>query len=412
MSGFISRRFLLILGVYVIVLGSALFWRRVVDYYSPDRFGGANANANATTTITTQAEGPIRGSEQGLTAASASTENVDQQANGQSELSSDKKTEESDASTQTAAIEPPKDPTAVTPQSATPPSVNIASPSTSPSGTPSAPPAEKTQTAAVADEASPSSASSWLTSLLGNVSGTSGANENKPSPADPSLSGAPNQTALSDQGVADQTSNGNTTNQTVLSETTNQTAPSSGGTLLSQSTDNVTAAEIAEADKYFGFTPSVRPRSNRTVTVQFMTSSHLKYPDGPFPGCSVPCAVYSAKSPKRNDKNAEVLMWHGVVGSKWSNVKNWGLEKPILPWQAKAFTGMESAVRTPVLQDYEKLFNLCLHNADFVRETDPKKKGPVNKRATFQRYKFCLVFENSITKDYVTEKLFEALDAG
>mmetsp|Transcript_23939 Transcript_23939/g.47016 ORF Transcript_23939/g.47016 Transcript_23939/m.47016 type:complete len:185 (+) Transcript_23939:82-636(+) len=55
----------------------------------------------------------------------------------------------------------------------------------------------------------------------------------------------------------------------------------------------------------------------------------------------------------------------------------------------------------------------CLHNSEeYVRDRSPKNGRKVDKIATFRRSKFCLVFENSITKDYVCEKVFEGLQAG
>jgi Glycosyltransferase family 10 (fucosyltransferase) C-term/Fucosyltransferase, N-terminal len=52
-------------------------------------------------------------------------------------------------------------------------------------------------------------------------------------------------------------------------------------------------------------------------------------------------------------------------------------------------------------------FGACLRNRHLGQDT-----GRATKLATIARYKFTLAFENSITRDYVTEKFFDPLIAG
>jgi Glycosyltransferase family 10 (fucosyltransferase) C-term len=50
----------------------------------------------------------------------------------------------------------------------------------------------------------------------------------------------------------------------------------------------------------------------------------------------------------------------------------------------------------------------CLYNM----EASAGARTRIDKRAVFAGYKFCIAMENSSTRDYVSEKLFDALDAG
>lgn len=72
-------------------------------------------------------------------------------------------------------------------------------------------------------------------------------------------------------------------------------------------------------------------------------------------------------------------------------------------------SGRESVVRKLQAQDLLHSKGSCLRNADAIHKDGT---GGVNKKKEMRQYLFYAAFENKKTKDYVTEKLFEAFAAG
>jgi hypothetical protein len=55
----------------------------------------------------------------------------------------------------------------------------------------------------------------------------------------------------------------------------------------------------------------------------------------------------------------------------------------------------------------------CLNNVPInIQQNNQKQDRVLQKKNVIRPYKFTFSFENSETEDYVTEKLFEALEAG
>ncbi len=99
----------------------------------------------------------------------------------------------------------------------------------------------------------------------------------------------------------------------------------------------------------------------------------------------------------------------------WRNVCNRPIQPktapvPVAMFQSSPFnlSGREGFAAELAQQIGIDSYGRFLNN----RSVEGADQGPQSKIATIARYPFCLAFENSISPDYVTEKLFDSFDAG
>ena len=113
--------------------------------------------------------------------------------------------------------------------------------------------------------------------------------------------------------------------------------------------------------------------------------------------------------------DSDIFMPYGQVGKRNTKIKN----KPVV-WKSKTKLAAWFVSHCVTLSKREKLVNKLVehlppNSLDIYGFCGPEKcpRGNETKESCWQKvennYKFYLSLENSICKDYVTEKMFEAL---
>lgn len=105
----------------------------------------------------------------------------------------------------------------------------------------------------------------------------------------------------------------------------------------------------------------------------------------------------------------------------WTYLGPWKIHRLLNPPQAKtaeapavyfASNRFEKSGRTGYVRQLMETLPVHSYGRSLKNRTLPEDLGKETKFDTIARYKFTLAFENSISRDYVTEKFFEPLIAG
>jgi len=111
---------------------------------------------------------------------------------------------------------------------------------------------------------------------------------------------------------------------------------------------------------------------------------------------------------------AEVWVPYLPTVAEW----RWIAEAPVAvqgeaaPVAAFVSGGTDNSGRTELLAELGRWVKVDFYGKLFNNRQLTEDRGPESKLEAVARYPFCIAFENSISADYVTEKVFDALRAG
>eukprot|EP00761_Pharyngomonas_kirbyi_P010613 gb/GECH01010633.1/.p1 GENE.gb/GECH01010633.1/~~gb/GECH01010633.1/.p1 ORF type:complete len:145 (+),score=11.74 gb/GECH01010633.1/:1-435(+) len=92
------------------------------------------------------------------------------------------------------------------------------------------------------------------------------------------------------------------------------------------------------------------------------------------------------------------------------SVKNKTADAPIALFQSNCNSQERNALIKALMNHFKiDSYGKCFHNKD---EPETPKPGPERKMKLSSQHKFTIAFENTIDRDYVTEKLYQPLIAG